>query len=1304
MKPNTPQQFSTGGLGSTAGTNRNQPMKTRNSILKTFATLCCATFAAVAAQGQSVFVWDAGGDGTNLTTAANWNPDGVPSFNAGGLGDTLQFNGVTTSNLVLTTGTSAAFQGFSGGAYGLLINLTASQVNSVSIESPVAQQGTIRFRGFQIDSGAAAFNLGNLTPSRIVDMLCGGTGGQIHDFINNSVNTATIFPNVRWRHGGGGNHTFAFAGSGNWTVRNRLRTSNSSGIIVTKSDAGTLTWTDENLVGDINAGIVSPMTINGGTVIMGTSTLLDGATVAIANNGTLLKYTGTGNAVWPGLMSGTGAFEVNNGSVTLSGNNTFSGNISLSGGTLIANSAENIGISGPLGQGGTVSFTGGTLQYSVANQFDYSSRFDTANGQSYSINSGGQSVTLATGLGGASSTFSKSGSGTVNLSGTSSFGGLTTVSAGKVVFQGAKSGTANITVSAGASLGVTEVGAAATPTALTVGAGSALEFNDVTNTSTVLLAAGSVSASGAITVNVNSGSFAIGQSYPLFSWSSGSAPAVSLGTVVGAVGNLSTNGSTIQLNITGLAYVWRGVTDGNWDTTTANNWIQNAAPALWVNNSAALFDDTATGETNILLNAPISTAGVTVNSSTKIYSMTSSGANLIGGIGGLTKNGGSTLTIAGGVNTYSGATTVSGGALSVSSIANGGAASDVGSSGNGAANLVINGGTLAYTGAQTDSDRLFTLSTANGGIASSGSGALNLTNTGAIALSGTGARTLTLSGTDVNDNTIAATVGDNGGATAITKSDSGKWVLTGDNNNSGAVTIAGGTLQVGNGGATGKIGTGNITVNGSLIFNTTGNVTNGTVTGTGTVTVDGGGKVVLPGNNNYLGGATILNGSTLQIGNGGATGSHAINAPIANDGNLVFAGTGVLTIQGGGLISGTGNVIVRSGQFKAFGANTYTGWTLIDPGAIFNPCTGNQGALVSSVVTNNGVLKLVRQDTAVFIYAGPIVGSGQLQVGANNFNAGDVTLTGTNSYTGGTFIGDNTLVLGDGVNPGAGEIIGNVTFTNNFDTPDDNARILRFNRPDDFTFGGTISSSFAAAQNNLGGVEQAGTGILTLTANNNYGGPTTVSNGTLRVNGNHTGLAATTVQAGGTLGGTGTIAGAVTVAAGGILAPGNSIGNLTLSSNLTIAGDLTIEVDRTAIPKNDTATVAGNLSNTGIGTLNVVNLGAALQIGDTFTIFNKPVANGAAITVTGGGAAGWINNLAVNGSITVAGPTLTAVQNGGNMDFTWTAAGFKLQSQTNSVSVGITPGGWVDVIGGGSSPVSVPIDATQGAVFFRLSN
>jgi hypothetical protein len=66
----------------------------------------------------------------------------------------------------------------------------------------------------------------------------------------------------------------------------------------------------------------------------------------------------------------------------------------------------------------------------------------------------------------------------------------------------------------------------------------------------------------------------------------------------------------------------------------------------------------------------------------------------------------------------------------------------------------------------------------------------------------------------------------------------------------------------------------------------------------------------------------------------------------------------------------------------------------------------------------------------------------------------------------------------------------------------------------------------------------------------------------------------------------------------------------------------------------------------------------------------------------------------------VPDPTLNWTNLGSSLQFTW-PAGFKLQAQTNSLSTGISTN-WADYPGGGTSPVTVSIDATEDAVFFRL--
>lgn len=260
-------------------------------------------------------------------------------------------------------------------------------------------------------------------------------------------------------------------------------------------------------------------------------------------------------------VNGTGVLQAN----------TYTGNTILNGGVLVANRAENLGVNGPLGNGGFLACTGGTLQFSAVNQYDYSPRFTNSAGQAFSFDTAGQNVTFTNVLASTGGTLTKLGSGSLTLSGANTYDGATTVSAGKLIIQGSQ-GNGAITVANSAALGVNQGGQTITPASLTVGTSSSatLEFNGVSSPATAAIVTGPVAGGGALTINVNSGSFLIGQSYPLLTFS-GTAPAVTLGTLVGAGGNLTTNGSTIKLNITSLAFVWSGLNNANWDISTANN-------------------------------------------------------------------------------------------------------------------------------------------------------------------------------------------------------------------------------------------------------------------------------------------------------------------------------------------------------------------------------------------------------------------------------------------------------------------------------------------------------------------------------------------------------------------------------------------------------------------------------------------------------------------------------------------------------------------------------------------------------------
>ena len=154
---------------------------------------------------------------------------------------------------------------------------------------------------------------------------------------------------------------------------------------------------------------------------------------------------------------------------------------------------------------------------------------------------------------------------------------------------------------------------------------------------------------------------------------------------------------------------------------------------------------------------------------------------------------------------------------------------------------------------------------------------------------------------------------------------------------------------------------------GALVFDRSNTLTfGGVVSGTGSLTQSGTGILTLNGANTYTGG-TDINSGTVQIGNGGTTGSIVGN--VANSGTLVFDRSNNLTFAGD--VSGSGSLTHRGDNTLILtGTSTYTGGTTIDSGGI-NKGTlkvGNGGTTgsIAGNVLNRSILVFQRSDEVVF--------------------------------------------------------------------------------------------------------------------------------------------------------------------------------------------------------------------------------------------------------------------------------------------------------------------------------------------------
>jgi autotransporter-associated beta strand protein len=161
---------------------------------------------------------------------------------------------------------------------------------------------------------------------------------------------------------------------------------------------------------------------------------------------------------------------------------------------------------------------------------------------------------------------------------------------------------------------------------------------------------------------------------------------------------------------------------------------------------------------------------------------------------------------------------------------------------------------------------------------------------------------------------------------SVTKTGTGTWTLSGDNSYTGTTTISGGALQIGAGGNTGILGTGNVTDNASLVFNRFDNVVcSNLVSGSGSLTQAGAGVLTLFAADTYSG-VTFITAGTLALTNSGSIAS-STNINLANGGIFDVSGTTshAMTLSSGRMISGdgqvNGNFTLASGSTLAPGNN-----------------------------------------------------------------------------------------------------------------------------------------------------------------------------------------------------------------------------------------------------------------------------------------------------------------------------------------------------------------------------------------------
>ena len=815
---------------------------------------------------------------------------------------------------------------------------------------------------------------------------------------------------------------FNASGTSGYSITNQVGNANVMSVTLTGSatnaiGSGTGILVNSNVSGDTTFGKFGGGTggTGGNVSNVGSAGIILGRAQTWTNNST--SYSLIVNAP----IAGAFALTTNGpGTIVLGGSNSFS-SLNVSAGTV------RVTASGGLSSGTVTVGSAGTLNVLTA----------VTNGLA---NSG----TVSIGAGGSLTTGSI-GTGALSLAGVSGTGAsfTSTFAATQAPASVTMSGYATITL-ASATSGILSTG----PVSIS-GLSNVLSVGGVTaagNTYTLLSGTG-LTNSGSITLTgaaLGNQTLSLGGS----------------GTIGRTVYNFNQTAAALQLAVTGTTYdlFWNGGSSGAWDYTTAN-WQKDGvgsnivfvqgdkatlstastitvdsgtfgssvqASSLTVNNSSGIvalsgsaISTTGTfgksGDGSLTMsNAATFVAGAWVGAGSMTTSgsvtVTSGGLNVSGG--SLAANGPTTITagglnVSGGSFTSSAATTVTAGGLNVS-----GGSTTLNNASSITGGITLTGGTTALNAANTVS----------GGVGVSGGGVLSLGNA-----SGAGAGAISISNgtltSSMSPGTVANLIAVGSGSATI--------------NNDNALTLTGSITGIGN--TLVKSGSGTLTINilstsgasDGMVVNTSGGTTvfSGTATKNfgftstfnGPVTLDN--AVIQLSNSTTLAGTgtiTTLGISSIDVRASGAGGTKIISAPVSfGSGTASLNSVSGKNLELSGVISGSGNVTttgVATVRFTTSTQGTFSGTLTANSSGVAGTTQVTTQALgTGSLVTNPNpsfviatsptAAPLLFRNTVQGEYSGTISGDGV--VGSSASQGNRAILSGSNTYTGGTYLWNN---------------------------------------------------------------------------------------------------------------------------------------------------------------------------------------------------------------------------------------------------------------------------------------------------------
>jgi autotransporter-associated beta strand protein len=966
----------------------------------------------------------------------------------------VEFLGAIGSKVttVANTGTTRLFLGNTGNAYTGDTSVNAGGI--INIGKGFNSSGV----GQVIPYGAGA---GNLVINGTLEMA--GNSEQVNAL--NGTNTGGVITFTSWDgFVGGGTSTLTFGNNNASGTYAGKFSQTTSGRILNFAKVGTGT---ETLTTGSN--VVGAVTVSAGTLQIGDGTAATatvgntfaGAPVSVADNGNL-AFDYNGAVTVANTITGSGSVsQIGSAALTLSSAaNTFSGGLNISSSSVIAGNAN----TGVLGSGLVTMSASTTLDLGG---FSPATGLLSASASTPIItNSGGAASVLTIG-GTTNQTFAgviqdgpsfnvgltKTGAGFQTLTGSNTYSGNTTISAGKLILPtGSSLGNTAISVATGSILAIKPAGTFVNAGSLASGTlGATLNLMPGTGTNPGGIFDMTDGTTGVFNLNQQTGfsgtALTLGGSgtstnAPTLVFELGSSATDQLNVSTGAVSIGATGANVTIATLAGLT----SVTTGNYVLINAPG--GGLSPLTLTSNSFVL------GTNAYSLSLASSTAtqeilSITQNTTTPLNAYWTGAAGTswssTGPTNFATTNAGTTPAVG-----------IPGGGSNVFMTADGASSSNLSTTLDGP--FTINSLTFTGTGTTAASTSVTVAPGSGGSLTLGADAAFNSTSGGITKVYGAGIGLVVEAGSAAHtvsapitlgssqtwevDNsstapfTVSSIISDATFGYSLTKTGVGTLILSGVNTYSGGTTISAGTLSTGAVGALPAAAP--VTINGGTLDLAGNNQSIGTLSDGGVSTgsiINSGAAATLTatvsGTSTYSG-AITMSGSTFAAAGTGTLSLNGTNSLA----NLTSAATSLningantiataVSITGGTTTLGsTGSILGGTAASLTVGPNgnfTSNGGTITVASFTTNSTGTSATKINSGTVTISGPLNIDNDNGAggssYFLLAGGSVSASSIQIGRTGLSGGNAILTsgqtGEGLYiTGGTLNDSGTLSLG----------------------------------------------------------------------------------------------------------------------------------------------------------------------------------------------------------------------------------------------------------------------------------------------------